>query len=251
MKRIISILISVILLTIFCYGCSENNKQKGNDSSHETVINNGGSGEATVGDEDYGMDEDLVASSIKVTPYIYSSSYGSKLALILNNTSKYDCCLDIKVTFLNKNNKKISDSSNTVDAIAARTNNMITVFDCNKKFKKYKYEIKARELNSNYYPINQHIKITVKTIFSTNWKNQKAKVAWITVKNTSKKTIDGYDFKAHAIFFKNNKVVCINDKYIDAIPPKKSVTGKIECEEDLAWPDFDSVKVFISGYEHA
>lgn len=219
---------------------SNNSNKKPNES---TIANNNGIGEATVSDEDYGMDEKEVAGNINVTPYTYSYGNYSNLALVLTNNSEYDCGLEVKVTFFNTKNKKITDASDSVPAFAKGTST-VSMFSCNEKFKSYKYEINAIDISGSYIPITKNLISSVKITNGTNYYNEQTKLATVTVKNNGKNAVD--DITVIALFFKGKKLVGTNYENIyDNISPKK--TAKVEMDFTR---DFDSVKVFLNGYKY-
>ncbi len=214
------------------------------DQMDETEEDADAVGEVTVNDEEYGsFDKKAVAKQIKVTPYIKSSSYYGGLALELKNNSKYDCNLEITVTFYNKKNKKVSDDHGEISVFASGTKMALT-FSCYKKFKRFKYEIKTAKILDYYSPITQKLSSNVKIKTGKSRYSKGDTIAFVTVKNNGKRKIRSV--KAYALFFKGKKYIDSNYMPLFNIKPKKTKSVEIYCHSNK---EFDSVKVFLDGYE--
>ncbi len=237
MKKILCIVLVLLSISFCsCSGSGTNNNQK---PIENTIKNNGGKGEATVSSEEYGVDEE----DIKITPYAYySSTNNGYLALVFYNTSTKTCGLDVNVTFFDYKNKKLDDSHDSIRAFPAGSSTVL-IFNCFKgKFKKYKYEIETQDNSKSYVPITQNLQTTVKLNKEKISLNSDKTTAVVNVKNNGKAIDD--TIKVHFLFFKGNKLVDTNNRYIyDSINPKKS--AKVEA---ISYENCDSVKVYLDGY---
>ena len=230
MKKTFICLLALMLLS----GCSQGEKQQ-NGTNGAT---GGGSVSVKVENkekEKSAFNSEKVLENILTNAYTWNTDYDNCLALVIKNNSSTDCKLTVDVSFKDAEGNLLGAKDDTVQAFGVG-GEICLVFDNEEPFANYEYNYSVQEIGDYYEAVNADL-----TCEASPAKN---KVIVSATNNGSK--IAEY-VTGTALFMKGEQIIDSSYAYIGddelEIKPGSKETDEIHCFED-----FDSVKVYLSGY---
>lgn len=207
-----------------------------------TENSTGGSSSGTVNvstDSDKGEDKkdlfnsDKVLNSLETTSYTWESGSYHYLALIVKNNSNFDCQLSANVTFKNTDGQTIGADDGYLYALGKNTEACM-VLSNKEAFSSFDYSYEAEKME--YY------KCTTSAI--TCESSATSDKALLTFTNNGQETVGALSYIV--LFFQGDRVVYDSWGLESDISAGKTFTK--EANYYNSKDDFDSVKVYYTGY---
>lgn len=225
MKKICISLVLLLSILLITTGCDKNEaNSSGTNTSTGTNTNNSSSGESYTPSE---LSKNITSSGAMTAL--------DKLVVFAKNNNKVPVDMEIEVEFYDKNGTIVGSDSDSLIGVGANSEIATEMWSTPDSFDNYKIYVDVEQTDEKSYL--DKVELT---------HNNTNKEIAVQVKNNSGDTIESVSVSV--VYYKDDKVVGIEDGYESDIKPGRSANFNIDYPYNKNYDKirFDTYKVFVT-----